>query len=135
MWATSRKRLVSCRSVEREHLLIDVGDEQILPAVAIEIGGVDAHAGARLPVVAEADLRRRARSLPISLAIARPRFTKRKFCTVSLATNRSIRPSLLMSVATTPRPLPSAFAISVPLLDLGERAVAVVVIAGSSASA
>ena len=36
--------------VEREHLLIDVGDEQILLAVAVEVGGIDAHAGARLAV-------------------------------------------------------------------------------------
>ena len=39
-----------------------------------------------------------------------------------------MRPSLLMSVATTPRPLPSDFAMSVPLLHMGEGAVAVVVI-------
>jgi hypothetical protein len=39
---------------------------------------------------------------------------KRKFWTVSLATKRSIRPSLLTSVATTPRALPMAFAMSVP---------------------
>jgi hypothetical protein len=43
-----------------------------------------------------------------------PRFTKRKFWTVSLATNRSVRPSLLMSVATTPRALPRERAMAVP---------------------
>ena len=36
-----------------------------------------------------------------------------------------------MSVATTPRPLPTDFADAVPLPDFGEGAVAVVVITGS----
>jgi hypothetical protein len=51
---------------------------------------------------------------PISSHLPAPRFLNRKFCTVSLATKRSMRPSLLMSVATTPRPLPRDFWMSVP---------------------
>ncbi len=35
---------------------------------------------------------------------------------MSFATNRSIRPSLLMSVATTPSPLPIDLAMSVPFV-------------------
>ena len=42
------EELVAVVPVEREHLLIDVGDEQVLPAVAVDVGGVDAHARARL---------------------------------------------------------------------------------------
>ena len=53
---------------------------------------------------------------PISSHLPLPRFANRKFCTVSLATNRSINPSLLMSVATTPSAFPSDFWMSVPLL-------------------
>ena len=46
---------------------------------------------------------------------------------MSLATNRSIRPSLLMSVATTPSPLPERLLDIGAAAHLGERAVAVVV--------
>jgi hypothetical protein len=53
---------------------------------------------------------------PISSHLPPPRFMNRKFCTVSLATKRSIRPSLLISVATTPSALPMARWMSVPLL-------------------
>ena len=34
--------------VEREHLVVDVGDEHVLPAVAIEVRRVDAHARAQV---------------------------------------------------------------------------------------
>src|SRR5689334_9560225 len=44
------------------------------------------------------------------------RFAKRKFGTVSLPTNRSIQPSLLMSAATTPHAFASDFEMPVSLL-------------------
>ena len=59
-----RERLVALVLVEREHLLIDVGDEEILLAVAVDVGGIDAHAGARPAVDAEADFGGERRSLP-----------------------------------------------------------------------
>src|ERR1700757_3878010 len=33
--------------IERIHLVVDVGDEQVHPAVLIDIGGIEAHAGTR----------------------------------------------------------------------------------------
>ena len=106
------ERFAAVVPVEREHLLIDVGDEEILVAVAVEVRGVDAHARSRLPLALKAT----SAGSPISSHLPLPRLTNRKFWTVSLATNRSISPSLLMSVATTPSALPSARWMSVPAL-------------------
>ena len=36
-------------AVEAEHFLVDIGDEKVLPAIAIDIRGVDAHAAAGIP--------------------------------------------------------------------------------------
>src|SRR5712692_1893814 len=46
--------LVMVVLVKREHLLVDVGYEQILPAFPMKLRRIDAHSGARLPVVTEA---------------------------------------------------------------------------------
>ncbi len=62
------ERLVAAVLVEREHLLIDVGDEQVLPAVLVEVGGIDAHARPRLAVGREAHLGRQADLLPLAAA-------------------------------------------------------------------
>ena len=51
--------------VEREHFVVDVADEQIFPAVGIDVRCVDAHARARLTVLAEADPGNRADLLPL----------------------------------------------------------------------
>ena len=50
---------------------------------------------------------------PTSSNLLPSRFMNRKFATVSLATNRSIQPSLLMSVATTPHDFPGLSAIPI----------------------
>src|SRR5437764_7201031 len=55
-------------------------------------------------------------SAPVSSKWPLPRLAQRKFGTVSLPTNRSIHPSLLMSAATTPHAFASDFAIPVSLL-------------------
>ena len=47
---------------------------------------------------------------------------------MSLATKRSIRPSLLMSVATTPKPFPKCSGDGGSLAHFGKGAVAVVVV-------
>ena len=41
--------------MERVHLEIEVGDDQIQPPVAVVVAGIDAHAGARLAVGADGD--------------------------------------------------------------------------------
>ena len=53
---------------------------------------------------------------PTSSNLPLPRFMKRKFAVVSLATKRSILPSLLRSVATTPQAFPRYFPIPDDLL-------------------
>src|SRR5260370_41972343 len=40
-------------SVDREHLLVHIGDKQILPAAVVEVSRVDAHSRPRLSVLAE----------------------------------------------------------------------------------
>ena len=62
-----RKRFVLVVGVEREHLLIDIGDKQVLPAVAVDVGGVHPHAGACLSVFAEAHLGGQRGLLPLAL--------------------------------------------------------------------
>src|SRR5215469_4581985 len=47
------KGFVFLVAVEREALLVDVGDEEVLVAAAEEIGGIDAHAGSGLAFLAE----------------------------------------------------------------------------------
>ena len=63
---------------------------------------------------------------PFSRQTFFPWLRNRKFGAVSLATNRSMRPSLLMSVATTPSALPGVRPMAVGAADLAERPVAVV---------
>ena len=63
--------LVFLVAIEREHLLIDVGDEEILIAAAEDVGGVDAHAGARLAVFAEGHLRRQRHLLEFHARVLR----------------------------------------------------------------
>ena len=45
--ASSMKRPFPSFVVERHHLVREVADDQALPAGAVVVGGVDAHAGAR----------------------------------------------------------------------------------------
>ena len=47
------KRLVFVVSVKRKHFLIDIRHKEILPAIVVQIAGVDAHTGTRLAVVAK----------------------------------------------------------------------------------
>src|ERR1700675_31710 len=54
--------------IERKHFLIDVGDKQILPAVSVDVGGIDAHAAARLPVFTEANFGGESHLLPTRFA-------------------------------------------------------------------
>ncbi|MGA8865720.1 MAG: UTRA domain-containing protein [Candidatus Sulfotelmatobacter sp.] len=82
--------------------MIDVGDKKIHPAVLIEVCGVDPHPGAWAASLAVGYARGSSNLVELAAAAV----TYRKFCTVSLATNRSMRPSLLMSVATTPQAFP-----------------------------
>src|ERR1700730_8936739 len=55
-------------AIERKHLLVDVGDEEILPAIAVEVSRVDAHSGARLAVSAVGDLGTQRNLLPTIFA-------------------------------------------------------------------
>ena len=55
-------------------------------------------------------------SSPISSNFPLRLLTRRKLATVSFATKRSIQPSLLTSVATTPHAFPSALAMPDSLL-------------------
>ena len=65
------EELVAVVLVEREHLLIDVGDEQILLPVAVDVGSVDAHPRSGLTVGAESNLRGQRNLLPLALATVR----------------------------------------------------------------
>src|SRR5579863_1281722 len=47
--------LVVVVPIDGIHLLVHVSDEEILPAILIEIRGVNAHPGARPPFLAESD--------------------------------------------------------------------------------
>src|SRR5881396_2645087 len=51
------KRLVFIVLIEGKHLVINVGDEQILPASASQVRRVDSHAGARPATFTESDSR------------------------------------------------------------------------------
>src|SRR5260370_38514038 len=62
-----RKRLILVIGIEREHLLVDIGDEQGLPAVPVDVGGVHAHGRAGLSVFAEPDLGGQRDLLPLVL--------------------------------------------------------------------
>jgi len=99
------KKVAVVAFVERIHLVVDVRDQQILEAVAVDVGCIDAHAGARDSRSSRTRRRLSGRLLP---APAFPDSGRGSSGRVSLATNRSRRPSLLTSVATAPRALPSA---------------------------
>ena len=62
------EELVAVVAVEREHLLVDVGHEQVLPAVLVEVGRIDAHPRARRAVGAEPHLGGQPDLFPLALA-------------------------------------------------------------------
>ena len=62
------KGFVLVVGVQREHFLIDIGDEQVFPAIGIDVSRVHAHAGARLAVLAEAHFSRQRDLLPFAFA-------------------------------------------------------------------
>ena len=61
------EELVPVVSIQGKHLLVDVGDEQILLAITVDVGRVHAHARPRRSVGAEADLRRERDFVPLPL--------------------------------------------------------------------
>src|SRR5262249_20144088 len=54
--------------VERKHLLVYVRNEQVLPAITVEVRGVNSHARARLPVRAETNFRGQPYLFPLAVA-------------------------------------------------------------------
>src|ERR1700740_1391306 len=63
------KRQVVVVLVDGIHFLIDIGDEEVLPAVLVEIGGVYAHAGAFAAILAEGDTGLQADFLKLSILL------------------------------------------------------------------
>ena len=91
--------------IEGRRFAVEVGDGQVEPAVAVEVAAGDAHAGL---VAAARRWPRRPRRQPHLVELgSRPGCGTGKFAVMSLATNRSSRPSSSRSAATTPRPRPS----------------------------
>ena len=45
--------------VKGEHLLVHIGDEQILPAIVVEVGRINTHTGTRFSIHAESHFRRK----------------------------------------------------------------------------
>ena len=87
--------------VERRRLAVEVGHGQVGPAVAVEVAAGDAHARPGSPPrrwwpppTSAADLLE-AEAAPVA---------EQELAVMSLATNRSIRPSSSRSAATTPSP-------------------------------
>ena len=88
---------------KRRRFAVEVGDGQVDHAVAVRVAA--SHAHARL--VSAAGIGGDARGCPTSSKRKPPRLWNRKLAVLSLATNRSVRPSPSKSAATTPRPRPS----------------------------
>src|SRR5262245_14926781 len=55
--------------IKTEELLIDVGDEKILPTIAVVIGRINAHTGTRPPGFAVCDTRRQTDLFKLALAL------------------------------------------------------------------
>ena len=84
-----REQAVAEVAIQAVRLEIEVGDDDVEPAVAVVVAGVDAHAGARLAVG-------RDRDAGAERALAKrsaPVLRNRKLGTLSLATNTSGQPS------------------------------------------
>src|SRR6267143_2496921 len=62
------KGLVFVVSVKRKHFLIDIRHKEILPAIVVQIAGVDAHTGTRLAVVAKCYLGLQCHFFPAGLS-------------------------------------------------------------------
>ncbi len=61
--------LVLVVPINREHFLIDVGNEKVLPSVSVQIGSIDSHSGARLAVFTECHLGLQRHLLPFPGAV------------------------------------------------------------------
>src|SRR5712692_2738127 len=62
--------LVMIVAIEREHLLVDVGHEEVLPTIAIQVRGIDAHPRSSLPALAEPNARLKSDLFPLDAALA-----------------------------------------------------------------
>src|SRR6266566_3266020 len=63
------KSLISVVFVNRKHLVINIGDKQVLPPVSVEIGCIHSHARTGPPALAESNTRLQCNFLPIPAAI------------------------------------------------------------------
>jgi hypothetical protein len=115
--------LVPVVVIQGEHLLIDVRDEQILAAVAVEVRGVDAHPRSRRAVRAEADLRGQSDLVPLVFAAVDEEEVLHR-----IVRDEEVHQPVVVDVG---RDHPEAFAQCAlevgARTDLGERPVAVVV--------
>src|SRR5580704_2667523 len=110
--------------VDRIHLLVDVGDEEIDPAVLIVVGSVNAHAGARAAETAVANACKQADFLEFSVAaIGEKKIGDR------VVANEKIHASIVVDISGNDAPgLRERTGDAGLLANVGERAVAIIVI-------
>ena len=115
--------------VDGEHFVVDVGDEQILPAVAVEVGGVYAHARARLAALAEAHSRLQGDFLPFP-ACRRGRATIHEQKVLhGVVCDKQIHPAIVIDVGRYhAQTLAERLGDIGALADLGEGAISIVVV-------
>src|SRR5260221_1923366 len=117
------KRFVVAILVDGVHFLIDIGYEQILPAVLIEVGSVHAHSGSRVALLAECDARRQADLLEFAVAaVAEEKILNR------IVGDEEIHPAVIVDVGRDDTP---CFAKNFPDArfsgDVRESTIAIVV--------
>ena len=124
-WGEGRVRegLVPVVAVEREHLVVDVGHEEVLPPVPVHVRRVHTHPGARLPVGAVAHFRDESDLVEAPAAAVRE-----EEVLDGVVRHEEVQPAVVVHVGRhhTQRLAEGARDVG-PLRDLGERAVAVVV--------
>src|SRR5258708_6790522 len=110
-------------AVDRIHFLVDVGDEQILPAVLIEIGGIDAHAGAFAPVLTVGHAGAETHLFKFSVVLVH----EKEICD-RVVGDEEIHPTVVVHVRGNHAPgFTERFADAGFLSDVGKGAIAIVV--------
>src|SRR3954470_9760379 len=107
--------------VDGVHLVIHIGDKQILPAVLVIVGGIDAHAGAGATILTISDPGPEAGFFELAFTIEKKKIGN------SVIGHEEIHPVVVIDISRDRSPgFPVSLTDAGFLRDITERAVAVV---------
>src|SRR5579883_1149349 len=117
------EREITIVLINRIHFVVDVGDKKVLPAIVVEIGGIDAHAGARPALLAESHA-----GIEANVRECAVLFVKEEKIFDGIVGDEKVHPSVVVDVGGDDAPgLAKGFSHARLFGNVGEGSVAIVV--------